>query len=103
MCLDYYPECGDAGDGCCVRRLKIALAYAKRDSKRNGSTAPRIHCRRVDFQLYAVWTVKDATRISEFVDACCPICAKADFIAEHFFDKALDELNRMYSLEDRRA
>jgi hypothetical protein len=31
-----------------------------------------------------------------------PVCAKADFIANHFFDKALAELNRLYSLEDTR-
>jgi len=30
------------------------------------------------------------------------VCAKADFIANHFFDKALDELSWMYSLEDTR-
>jgi hypothetical protein len=40
MCLEYYPECGDGGDGCCERRLEIALAYAKRDTKRNGSNCP---------------------------------------------------------------
>jgi hypothetical protein len=50
--------------------------------------------------LYACWAVKDGTRVSDFIDACCPVCAKADFIADHFFDKALAELNRMYSLED---
>ena len=32
MCLEYYPECGDGGDGCCEGRLKIALAYARRDT-----------------------------------------------------------------------
>ncbi len=102
MCLEYYPECGDGGDGCCERRLNIALVYAKRDTKRNGSTVPRVYCRRLHFQLYACWAVRGGTRVSEFVDACCPVCAKADFIAQHFFDKALDELNRMYSLEDTR-
>jgi hypothetical protein len=89
MCLELYPECGDGGDGCCERRLEIALAYARRDTKRNGSTVPRIYCRLVDFQLYAVWAVKGGTRISEFVDACCPVCAKAEFLAMHFFDKAI--------------
>ena len=103
MCLEYYPECGDGGDGCCERRLNIALVYAKRDTKRNRSTVPRVYCRRVDFQLYACWAVKDGTRVSEFVDACCPVCAKAEFVAEHFFDKALDELNRLYSLIDNRT
>ena len=102
MCLEYYPECGDGGDGCCEGRLKIALAYARRDTRRGGSTVPRIYCRLVDFQLYACWAVKGGTRISEFLNACCPRCAKAEFIAGHFFDKALDELNRMYSLEDTR-
>lgn len=103
MCLEYYPECGDGGDGCCERRLNIALVYAKRDTKRNGSTVPRVYCRRVDFQLYACWAVRGGTRVSEFVDACCPVCAKAEFVAEHFFDKALDELNRLYSLIDNRT
>jgi hypothetical protein len=103
MCLEYYPECGDGGDGCCGRRLHIALVYAKRDPKRNRSAVPRIYCRRVDFQLYAVWAVRDGTRVSEFVDACCPVCAKADFIAQHFFDGALDELNRLFSLIDYRT
>ena len=67
MCLEYYPECGDGGDGCCERRAR------------------------------------GGTRVSEFVDACCPVCAKAEFVAEHFFDKALDELNRLYSLIDNRT
>jgi len=102
MCLENYPECGDGGDGCCERSLEIALSYARRGARLNGSTVPRVYCRRVDFQLYAVWAVKDGTRISEFIDACCPVCAKADFIANHFFDKALAELNRLYSLEDTR-
>jgi hypothetical protein len=103
MCLEYYPECGDGGDGCWGQRLNIALAYAKRDTKRNRSTVPGIYCRRVDFQLYACWAVEGGTRISEFVDACCPVCAKADFITLHFFDKALEELNQMYALIDNRT
>ncbi len=101
MCLEYYPECGDGGDGCCERSLRIALVYAKRDTKRNGAT-PRVYCRRFAFQLYACWAVKSGTRVSEFIDACCPVCAKAEFIGRYFFDKAIDELNRMYSLTDNR-
>jgi hypothetical protein len=42
MCLEYYPECGDGGDGCCERSLEIALSYARRGARRNGSTVPRI-------------------------------------------------------------
>jgi hypothetical protein len=103
MCLENYPECGDGRDRCCEWRLQIALVYAKRDTERNRPAVPRVYCRRVDFQLYACWAVKDGTGVSEFVDACCPVCAKADFIALHFFDKALDELNRMYSLRDNRT
>jgi NAD(P)-dependent dehydrogenase (short-subunit alcohol dehydrogenase family) len=68
-----------------------------------GANVPRVYCRRLDFQLYGCWAVKDGTRVSEFVDACCPLCAKAEFIGLHFFDKALDELNRMYSLIDNRT
>jgi hypothetical protein len=103
MCLEYYPECGDGGDGCCERSLRIALVYVKRDTKRNRPTVPRVHCRRVDFQFYAYWADSGGTRVSEFVDACCPVCAKAAFIGKHFFDKALDELNRLYSLIDNRT
>ena len=83
MCLEYYPECGDGGDGCFERSLRIALVYAKRDTKRNRSTVPRVYCRRLDFQLYACWAVRGGTRVSEFVDACCPVCAKAEFIGKH--------------------
>jgi hypothetical protein len=68
MCLEYYPECGDGGDGCCERRLHIALVYAKRDTKRNGSSVPRVYCRRIDFQLYACWAVRGGTRVSGFVE-----------------------------------
>jgi hypothetical protein len=102
MCLEHYPECGDGGDGCCERSLRIALVYAKRDTKRNRSTVPRVYCRRIGFQLYACWEVRGGTRVSEFIDACCPVCAKAEFIGR-VLDKALDELNRMYSLTDYRT
>jgi hypothetical protein len=69
MCLEYYPECGDGGDGCCERSLKIALAYVRRafgnrKSIPSRSVVPPIHVRRVDFQLYAVWCDKSAGMVS---------------------------------------
>jgi hypothetical protein len=108
MCLELYPECSDGGDGCCERRLEIALDYVRRafvnrKSIPSRSVVPPIHVRRVDFQLYAVSCDKSGSRVASCIDACCPVCAKADFIANHFFDKALDELNRLYSLADNRT
>src|SRR5436190_4416647 len=60
MCLEYYPECGDGGDGCCEWSLKIALAHVRRTFGNRKtippySVVPPIHISRVDFQLYAVW------------------------------------------------
>ncbi len=108
MCLEYYPECGDGGDGCCERSLAISLAYVRRafDNRKSipsRSMVPPIHARRVDFQLYAVWCDKSGKRIASCVEACCPLCAKADFISMHFRDEGLDELNRLYSLTDTRT
>ena len=141
MCLEYYPECGDGGDGCCERSLKIALAYVRRafgnrKSIPSRSVVPPIHVRRVDFQLYAVWCDKSGNRVASCIEACCRVCAKADFISAHVWDeepledlssspplkklnqrspkrplkipwrsrtRALNELNRLYSLIDNRT
>ena len=101
MCLENYPECGDGGDGCCARYLTIALGMALRDTL---APIPRIYARRADFQLYAVWTERNGKRIADSIEACCAVCAKADFIGKHFIvDKAEAELNRMYALEDTRT
>ena len=104
MCLEYYPECGDGGDGCCERQLTIALGYARRDAKRNARGAiRRIYARKVDFQLYAVWMERNGKRIADCIEACCAVCAKADFIGKHFIvDEAEAELNRIYELDDPR-
>jgi hypothetical protein len=100
MCLENYPECGDGGDGCCKRRLTIALECARRDTL---GPIPRIWARRVDFQLYAVWTERNERRIADTIEACCAVCAKAEFIGKHFIvDKAEAELNRIYALDDPR-
>jgi hypothetical protein len=86
MCLENYPECGDGGDGCCERRLTIALECARRDTL---GPIPRIWARRVDFQLYAVWTERNERRIADTIGACCSVCAKAEFIGKYFIvDKA---------------
>ena len=107
MCMENYPECGDGGDGCCERSLEIALAYVRRafgnrKSIRSRSVVPPIHARRVDFQLYAVWCDKSGKRTASCVEACCPVCAKADFISRYFRGREWDELNRLYSLIDNR-
>lgn len=70
-------------------------------------TIPKIYVRRVGKRhydtLYAVWMEQSGVRISACIEACCPDCAKADFIGTHFIvDKAEAELNRMYALEDKR-
>jgi hypothetical protein len=103
MCLEYYPECGDGGDGCCKRALEIALEYARRECVRERKPVPRVYARKVDFQLYACWSERDGKRIADSIEACCAVCAKADFIGKHFSDKAEDELNRIYSLPDNRT
>jgi hypothetical protein len=47
---------------------------------------------------------RSGTRVGACVNACCAICAKADFIGEHLLvDKSEAELNRMYALEDTRV
>jgi len=97
MCLETYPECGDGGDGCCERRFTIALECARQDTL---GSIPRIWARRVDFQLYAVWTERNERRIADTIEACCAVCAKAEFIGKHFIvDKAEAELNRIYGLD----
>lgn len=108
MCIELYPECGDSGDGCCERRLEVALDYVRgafgnRKSIPSRSVVSPIRVRRVDFQLYAVWCNKSGNRVASCIEACCPVCAKADFIAKNFSDKAEDELNRIYSLTDNRT
>ena len=94
MCLEYYPECGDGGDGCCERSLEIALIYVRgafgnRKSIPSRSVVPPIHVRRVDFQLYAVWCDKSGNRVASCIEACCRVCAKADFISAHVWDEGL--------------
>ena len=87
MCLEYYPECGDGGDGCCERSLR--RAFGNRKSIPSRSVVPPIHVRRVDFQLYAVWCDKSESRVASCIEACCRVCAKADFISAHFWDEGL--------------
>ena len=94
MCLEYYPECGDGGDGCCERSLEITLIYVRRafgnrKSIPSRSVVPPIHVRRVDFQLYAVWCDKSGNRVASCIEACCRVCAKADFISAHVWDEGL--------------
>ena len=99
MCLEYYPECGDGGDGCCQWHLNMSRALTERKAGR----LPQIYARRVDFQLYAVWTERNGKRIADCIEACCSVCAKADFIGTHFLvDKDEAELNRIYALGDPR-
>src|ERR1019366_7086769 len=49
MCLEYYPECGDGGDGCCQRHLNVSRSLVEREA----GELPRIYARRVDFQWFA--------------------------------------------------
>jgi hypothetical protein len=99
MCLENYPECGDGGDGCCQRHLNLSRSLVERDA----GELPRIYARRVDFQLFAVWTERNERRIADTIEACCAVCAKAEFIGKHFIvDKAEAELNRIYALDDPR-
>jgi hypothetical protein len=101
MCLENYPERGDGGDGCCERHSTIALELARQNSR---GPASRIYTRRVDFQLYAVWTERSGVRIADCIEACCLTCAKPEFIGRHFIvDEAEAELNRMYALDDPRS
>ena len=70
-------------------------------------TVPRIYARRVGKRhydtLYAVWMERNGVRIADCIEACCAVCAKADFIGKHFIvDEAEVELNRIYALEDKR-
>jgi hypothetical protein len=103
MCIENYPECGDGGDGCCEFWLGIAYEHARRVMCAQRKQVPAIRCRKVDFRLYALWAELDGKRIADCIEACCPVCAKADFISTHFRDKGLDELNRMISLPDTRT
>jgi hypothetical protein len=46
---------------------------------------------------------RNGVRIADCIEACCAVCAKADFIDKRFIvDEAEVELNRMYALEDSR-
>jgi hypothetical protein len=100
MCLENFPECGDGGDGCCKIQLGLAFGCA-------GKKVPPIHYKEVDFQLYTLWCELDGKRIADCIEACCPVCAEAEFIFKHLcskgLDKGLDELNRLYSLPDTRT
>ena len=99
MCIENYPECGDGGDGCCELKMGIAVDYLHRARKR----IPQIRARKVDFQLYALWSEVGGKRISDCIEACCPTCARAEFIFKHVRDKGLDELNKLISLPDTRT
>jgi hypothetical protein len=108
MCIENYPECGDGGDGCCKLRLGIALDYVQRAFGNRKS----IPCTSVQFNPFMFRRLifscthsgqNWAGNASSCIDACCPVCAKADFISTRFRDKGLDELNRMISLPDTRT
>ena len=43
----------------------------------------------LDFQLYAVWCDKSENRVASCIEACCRVCAKADFISAHFWGEGL--------------
>lgn len=54
--------------------------------------------------LYAVWMERNGVRIADCIEACCAVCATADFIGKHFIvGEAEAELNRMYALDDPRS
>jgi hypothetical protein len=97
MCL----ECELENDhGCCRLQMTLARKYAQ-------GTVPKIYARRVGMPhydtLYAVWMERNGIRVADCIEACCAVCAKADFIGKHFIvDEAEVELNRMYALEDTR-
>ena len=102
MCLEYYPECGDGGDGCCDLWLGIAYDYVHRALGLQRKQVPSIRVRKVDFQLYALWVELNGKRIADCIHVCCPVCARAEFMSKHFRDREWDELNRLYSLIDNR-
>lgn len=90
MCIENYPECGDGGDGCCELWLGIAFDQA---------------CRALGLQRKQVPSIRilDGKRIADCIHACCPVCARAEFMSKHFRNEGLDELNRLYSLTDNRT
>ena len=51
--------------------------------------APPIHPSVEGFQLYAVWCDKSGNRVASCIEACCRVCAKADFISAHFWDEGM--------------
>jgi hypothetical protein len=93
MCLNCEPE---NDHGCCRLQMTLSRHYA-------GGTIPSVYVRRIDFQLYAVWTERSGRLIAQCIEACCQVNAKASFIDTYFIvDEAEVELNRMFALEDER-
>jgi hypothetical protein len=65
-------------------------------------TIPKLHARKVEHHLYAVWKEDDA-RTARCIEACCAVNAKTEYTALYvIIDEAEAELNRMYALEDPR-
>jgi hypothetical protein len=101
MCIKNYPECGDGGDGCCEFNLSVCLGLAMEREPLIANI--KIHTRRIDFQRYTVKMRYMGEWIRSTDNACCPTCARAEFLCEHFIgDPAEKELNRMYALVDPR-
>jgi hypothetical protein len=97
MCLQCEPE---NDHGCCRLQMTLARRYAQ-------GAIPKIYAQRVGMRhydtLYVVWMERYGVRIADCIEACCAVCAKADFIGTHFIvDEAEAELNRMYARDDPR-
>jgi hypothetical protein len=93
MCLQCAPE---NDHGCCRLQMTLSRHYV-------GGTIPRVYVRRIDFQLYAVWTERGGRLIAQCIEACCQVNAKASFIGTYLItDEGEVELNRMYALPDKR-
>ncbi len=91
------------GQGVNFMWLGIAFDQARRALGLQRKQVPSIRVRKVDFQLYALWAELDGKRIADCIHACCPVCARAEFMSKHFRNEGLDELNRLYSLADNRT
>jgi hypothetical protein len=71
MCLEYYPECGDGGDGCC-------------------SVIPLIHV----LEWISNFTLSGATKVetgSHLVSKHAVVCVRRQIsISAHFWDEGLN-------------
>ena len=97
------PSAATAGTVAANGRFVGALVYAKRDTKRNGSTvAPESIVGGSASSCTLCWEVE---RRHSYFGVCRCLLSRMCKGRVHcrLFDKALDELNRMYSATDNRT